>query len=266
LRDARGGGDLAQERTSTGRSPLATLKVKRSGAPAARRIRAAKYVPNEQYPVGTSRRTRLLTPGFSLRGHLGAFGTLAAVALAVGGWLLADAGPRDLWIVPAYLVIANLVEYAIHRLLMHRPVPVRALYRGHTLGHHRAFHHDSMAITGARELELVLMPWYTIVLYFGAVGPVAALVGWTFGRGACGLFLLTGVSSFVLYEAMHALYHLPASTLAALHLNRSRVFGFLYRHHRHHHRLARMRWVNFNISCPLADQLFGTLETDERAG
>jgi sterol desaturase/sphingolipid hydroxylase (fatty acid hydroxylase superfamily) len=40
------------------------------------------------------------------------------------------------------------------------------------------------------------------------------------------------------------------------------VFAFLYRHHLHHHRLARMRWVNFNISIPLSDCLFGTLETE----
>jgi sterol desaturase/sphingolipid hydroxylase (fatty acid hydroxylase superfamily) len=90
-----------------------------------------------------------------------------------------------------------------------------------------------------------------------------ALVAWAFGRGAAGFFLLTGASSFLLYEGMHALYHLPPAVLARLGLDRSGLFGFLYLHHRHHHRLSRMRWVNFNISCPLADRVFGTLE-DER--
>jgi hypothetical protein len=59
---------------------------------------------------------------------------------------------------------------------------------------------------------------------------------------------------------------LPASTLARLRLDRSALFGLLYRHHRHHHRLARMRWVNFNISCPFADHLFGTLEDEQAWG
>jgi len=232
-----------------------------NGAP----LRAAKYVPNDQqHPERISRRARLLTPGFSLRRHLGVFTGLALGAVAVAGWLLVDVRARDLWIVPAYLLVANLVEYAVHRLLMHRPLWPRALYRGHTLGHHRAFHHDSMAIAGVRELELVIMPWYTVILYFAAVGPVAALVARAFGRGAAGLFLLTGVSSFVLYEGMHALYHLPPSALARLRLDRCRLFGFLYGHHRHHHRLARMRWVNFNISCPLADCVFGTKEGRSR--
>ncbi len=217
---------------------------------------------DQQHPDRSSRRGRLLTPGFSLRRHLGVFATLALGALGVAGSLLRQARVRDLWIVPAYLVAANLIEYVVHRLLMHRPLWPRALYRGHTLGHHRAFHHDSMAIASSRELELVVMPWFTVIVLFAGLGPTVALVVRVFGRGAGGLLLLTGVSSFILYEGMHALYHLPPSTLARLGLDRSALFGFLYRHHRHHHRLARMRWVNFNISCPLADRLFGTLEDD----
>jgi sterol desaturase/sphingolipid hydroxylase (fatty acid hydroxylase superfamily) len=42
----------------------------------------------------------------------------------------------------------------------------------------------------------------------------------------------------------------------------SRVFRFLYDHHRQHHRLTRMRWTNFNISLPLSDRCFGTLESE----
>jgi hypothetical protein len=218
----------------------------------------------QQHPEGSSnRRTRLLSPGFNLPRHLAAFGALAASGLGAAGWLLRWARLADLWIVPVYLVVANLVEYGVHRVLMHRPLWPRALYRGHTLGHHRAFHHDSMAIASWRELELVVMPWLSILIFFVVLGPVVALVAWAFGRGAAGFFLLTGASSFLLCEGMHALYHLPAVTLARLGLDRSPVFELLYRHHRHHHRLSRMRWVNFNISCPLTDRLFGTLE-DER--
>jgi hypothetical protein len=218
-----------------------------------------------QHLDGSShRRDRLLTPRFSLRWHLGAFAALAGGGVATAAWLLRAGRSRDLWIAPVYLVAANLVEHAVHRLLMHRPLWPRALYRGHTLGHHRAFHHDSMAIASWRELELVMMPWFTILLFFTAMGPLVALVARCWGRGAAGAILLTGVTSFVLYEGMHALYHLPADRLARLGLAGSRLFAFLYSHHRHHHRLARMRWVNFNISCPLGDRLLGTFE-DERA-
>jgi hypothetical protein len=213
-------------------------------------------------PSGTDRRARLQTAGFSLRRHLAVFATLAVGAVATGVWLARRARPADLWIIPAYLVVANVVEYLMHRLLMHRPLWPRAFYRGHTLGHHRAFHHDSMEIGGWREMELVLMPWFSLALFFVATAPVVVAVAWVLGRGAAGLFLLTGVATFVLYEGMHALYHFPLPALRRLGVLRSGVFRFLYDHHRHHHRLKRMRWTNFNISMPLADRWFGSLETE----
>ena len=194
--------------------------------------------------------------------HLGAFGGLALAALACAAWLARSARARDVWIVPAYLLAANVTEYLVHRLLMHRPLWPRTFYRNHTLGHHRAFHDDSMEIGSWRELDLVMMPWFTLLLFFVGMAPVAGAVAWALGRGAAGLFLLTAVSSFVAYEGLHALYHLPLPVLHRFGLLRVRAFRFLYDHHRHHHRLKRMRWTNFNISLPLSDRVFGTSETE----
>jgi len=218
----------------------------------------------EQHPAPSraDRRARLQTAGFSLARHLGLFAGLVAVATAVGAHLTRSARASDIWIVPAYLLVANLSEYLMHRLLMHRPLWPRAFYRGHTLGHHRAFHHDSMEIGAWPELDLVVMPWYSLAFFFGAMAPTVAAAAWAFGRGAAGLFLLTGVATFVLYEGMHALYHFPAPALARLRLLDNRAFRFVYDHHRHHHRLTRMRWTNFNISMPLSDRVFGTAETE----
>jgi len=168
----------------------------------------------------------------------------------------------DLWIVPAYLLAANVVEYVVHRLFMHRPLWPRTLYRNHTLGHHRAFRHDSMEIGSWRELDLVMMPWFSLVLFFVVMAPLVVAVASWLGRGAAGLVLLTAVVSFVVYEGMHALYHFPSRVLGRLRLLDSRVFRFLFDHHRHHHRLNRMRWVNFNISLPLTDRFCGTIENE----
>ncbi len=212
--------------------------------------------------VRAGRRARLQTTSFRLARHLVALGALAGAAAIIAIWLARAARPSDLWIVPAYLLLANFVEYAMHRLLMHRPLWPRTFYRGHTLGHHRAFHHDSMEIGAWAELELVMMPWFSLALFFVALAPVVAIVERTLGRGAAGLLLLTAVATFVLYEGLHALYHFPAPALRRLRLPDNRAFRFLYEHHRHHHRLPRMRWINFNISMPLADRCFGTLETE----
>lgn len=202
------------------------------------------------------------TTSFRLARHLAAFGALAGTAAALAIWLARAAHASDLWIVPAYLVVANLVEYAMHRLLMHRPIWPRAFYRGHTLGHHRAFHHDSMEIGAWAELELVMMPWFSLAFFFIATTPLVVAVARTLGHGAAGLLLLTAVATFVLFEAMHALYHFPLPALRRLRVLDNRAFRFLYEHHRHHHRLPRMRWTNFNISMPLADRWFATLETE----
>lgn len=232
--------------------------------PASRRRAAKLPLSNEQESanVRAGRRARLQTTGFSLGRHLAVFAALAAAATAFAIWLARAARPGDLWIVPAYLVLANLIEYAMHRLLMHRPLWPRAFYRGHTLGHHRAFHHDSMEIGAWLELELVMMPWFSLAFFFAAVAPAVAIVARVFGRGAAGLFLLTAVGTFVLYEGLHALYHFPLPALRRLRLLNNRPFRFLYEHHRHHHRLPRMRWTNFNISLPLADCCFATVETE----
>lgn len=209
-----------------------------------------------------SKRARLLVPGFSLRRHLLAFGGLSAAGMATGAWLARSARLADLWIVPFYLLTANIAEYLLHRLPMHLPLWPRALYRGHTLEHHRAFQYDSMEVESWTEMGLVMMPWFSIGLLFLGLGPVVFLVGWTLGPSPAGLLLATGVFSFLFYEGLHALYHFPVPALDRLGLSKNRVFAFLCRHHRHHHRLARMRWVNFNISVPLSDVIFGTLESE----
>ena len=187
---------------------------------------------------------------------------MVVAATSIGIWLARSARPADLWIVPVYLLVANVTEYLMHRLLMHRPIWPRAFYRSHTLGHHRAFHHDSMEIETWPELELVIMPWFSLAVFFAGMAPAVAAIGWAFGRGAAGLFLLTGVATFVLYEGMHALYHFPAAALRRLRLANNRVFRFVHDHHIQHHRLKRMRWTNFNISMPLSDRWFATSETE----
>src|SRR5262249_33072306 len=148
--------------------------------------------------------------------HLGAFAALAAAGAAIAVWMARAARVSDLWIVPAYVVAANVVEYLIHRLLMHRPIWPRAFYRSHTLGPHRAFHHDLMEIGAWPELELVVMPWFSILGFFVGMAPIVAAVAWLLGRGPAGLFLLTAVATFVTYEGMHALYHFPLPALRRL--------------------------------------------------
>jgi hypothetical protein len=161
---------------------------------------------------------------------------------------------------PAFVVAANAIEWAFHRGPMHRPMGPRIFYKNHTLIHHRAFHHDTMALREPRDLGLVLMPWYTMLLLFALASPVAAAAAAVRGLPVAGIFYATAALYFLMYETLHGLYHLPEAGLRRLGLG-GRIFTALRAHHTHHHRLDRMAFVNFNVTFPLMDWLLGTKES-----
>jgi sterol desaturase/sphingolipid hydroxylase (fatty acid hydroxylase superfamily) len=139
----------------------------------------------------------------------------------------------------------------------------RFMYKNHAMLHHIAFTERNMPVRSARELGLVMMPWYTMLGLFVLASPVMVLAGALRGPGLAGVFLLGAALYFVSYETLHALYHLPDATLDRMGLGGRRVFRRMQAHHRHHHILRRMADVNFNVTVPLMDYVFGTKERDE---
>jgi sterol desaturase/sphingolipid hydroxylase (fatty acid hydroxylase superfamily) len=154
-------------------------------------------------------------------------------------------------------------EWNVHRFLMHRPLQPRILYVNHAIHHHRAFDGGAQEIRTLRDLSVVMMPWYTLVFVFVIASPIAfaaALVG---GTPLAGVFLVAAVSYFLLYEVIHTLHHLSPVQLANVPFGTSRAIAALRGQHHAHHQLKRMTEINFNVTFPLADALFGTYE---RAG
>jgi sterol desaturase/sphingolipid hydroxylase (fatty acid hydroxylase superfamily) len=188
--------------------------------------------------------------------------TLAlATALATLGLMLAARARAADWLgLPVFLVIANLIEWMVHRNPMHRPLRPRLLYKNHAQLHHLAFTDANMVIDRTNDLGLIMMPWYTMLGLFAVASPIMAIAGVLRGPGLAGVFLLGAVAYFLCYETLHALYHLPDATLDRAGIGRLRAFRRLQAHHRHHHILGRMAAVNFNVTVPLMDRLFGTLE------
>lgn len=188
--------------------------------------------------------------------------TLAlAIVLATGGLALASrARPADWLLLPVFLVIANLIEWMVHRNPMHRPLRPRIMYRNHAQLHHLAFTDGHMVIGPTRDLGLIMMPWYTMLGLFALASPIMVVAGLLRGPGLAGVFLLGAVGYFLCYELLHALYHLPDAVLDRAGVGRLRAFRRLQAHHRHHHILGRMAAVNFNVTVPLWDRLLGTLE------
>jgi sterol desaturase/sphingolipid hydroxylase (fatty acid hydroxylase superfamily) len=188
--------------------------------------------------------------------------TLAlATALATLGLMLAARARAADWLgLPVFLVIANLIEWMVHRNPMHRPLRPRLLYKNHAQLHHLAFTDANMVIDRTADLGLIMMPWYTMLGLFAVASPIMAIAGVLRGPGLAGVFLLGAVGYFLCYETLHALYHLPDATLDRAGIGRLRAFRRLQAHHRHHHILGRMAAVNFNVTVPLWDRLLGTLE------
>jgi len=209
-------------------------------------------------------RAEMLEPGYSPGWHLVRTLTLLSAIVAFSLWLARGAAAVDWLLMPAFFVVANFIEWAVHKGPMHRPLTPRILYVNHTLVHHRAFLHESMPINDTRELGLIMMPWYTMLGLFAVSSPVALLAAWWRGWGAAGIFFLSAALYFAAYETLHAFYHLPENTLRKMGLG-GPLFRKMRGHHRHHHRLDRMSHVNFNVTFPLMDTLLGTREAETEA-
>jgi len=172
--------------------------------------------------------------------------------------MLEAVSPIEWLSVPAAFLYANLVEYFGHRFPMHRPFPgLRLVYRRHSGQHHRFFTHEAMAHEGGRDLRAVLFPPLLVLFFFGG----AALPAWWLlaqftSANVAWLMLATGIAYFLNYEFLHLAYHQPPGHWM------TRVPGVarLSWLHRHHHDPQVMTKRNFNITYPIGDWLFGTLE------
>lgn len=197
---------------------------------------------------------------FSPKAQIARTATLAVSLLAVSLWVARDASPRSWLLLPAFWLFANFFEWTVHRFPMHRPLQPRIMYRNHAQIHHGAFTDEDMPIENARELWLIMMPWYTIVMLLVGASPVAVLAALLGGLPLAGIFYVGALSYFMFYETLHALYHLPPATLARWGIGGHGIFARLRAHHARHHAMRRMAHVNFNVTIPLADVVLGTRE------
>lgn len=166
--------------------------------------------------------------------------------------------PVEWLMVPLAFLYANFVEYFGHRFPMHRSLPgLKLVYRRHAGQHHRFFTDQAMALESSRDLRAVLFPPLLVVFFFGGFAlPAWVLLDASTSGNVAWLMLATGIAYFLNYEFLHLAYHQPPGHWM------TRVPGVarLAWLHRHHHDPRAMTRCNFNISYPIADALFGTLE------
>lgn len=159
---------------------------------------------------------------------------------------------------PLTFLYANFAEYWGHRGPMHHlRRGLRLVYERHTRQHHRFFTSDNMELDGLRDLRAVLFPPLLMSFFITAfMLPAALFLAWIATPNVAWLFVATSLAYFLNYEFLHMAYHLPPDHPIA----RWGVIRRLERLHRAHHDPRLMAHRNFNITYPICDVLFGTLE------
>ncbi|MYM64400.1 sterol desaturase family protein [Pseudomaricurvus sp. HS19] len=176
------------------------------------------------------------------------------LTLCVGLASQVDFRPHHLPLFFLYFVIANLVEYWIHRYPMHRKMPLLGFMFEHVTIHHAIFDRDKNLIEDDRDLMGVFLPiLYLFSISAGAVvGSLPLFI--LFGSSEGYFFLFVCAVYYLLYEVLHYSYHCRDDSLFRF-VPFSKSLGV---NHLIHHRRELMSKVNFNITFPLFDHLFGT--------
>lgn len=186
------------------------------------------------------------------------FGVGAAVIAACLA-CLEGPGLSDLLAVPTLWLAAIAAEWRFHRDWLHRRrPPLQYLHEAHTVWHHAMYVEGAMEIGAARDLRSILFPAFATPLLVVLVAPVAWGLAQGLGRDFGLLFLAAAMLYLMTYEALHLIFHLPASHP----LRRPRWIAALARHHARHHAPRRMQRYNFGVTSALWDRIRGTVARD----
>jgi hypothetical protein len=188
-----------------------------------------------------------------------------AIGIAALTWFISQLQAPITWyqwaVVPVVFVVSNIVEWAMHRYVMHRPRKnfiARSIYKRHTLNHHEFFTQENYTIDVIRDYRIVFFPPYTEIGAIVLTIPGALLLGAVLGANAGWLTLCTTTGLYMVYEAFHFSCHVSDNWF----LRHCPFVNTIRRHHAAHHDQRIMTNLNLNLTFPIADWLFGTSDLD----
>lgn len=180
----------------------------------------------------------------AIQGYLVLAVVCLALAVYLGGSPMAMLGAAG-----ACLLVYPLVEYLLHRFLLHASFLYKlpqtaALWKRIHFDHHQD-PNDLGVLFGAMHTTLPPILLLTI--------PIGWVIG---GPGAAAVAVATGLLIFCLYEFCHCIQHLPFTPRLA-------VLRRIKRNHLAHH--FHSEHGNFGITSPIMDLVFGTYYGDAKS-
>ena len=211
------------------------------------RDRLAPTIPSRYHPVM----------------YFGASNVVALVAIGVSLTQLHMVRAWEWLVLPLGFLVANWVEYRVHKGPMHhkRP-PWEIVFERHTRQHHVYFDQHNMSARHAREYYWLFFPWWAVGLVIVTTALFALPMALIFSTNVGLLFFAMGIGYYLCYEWLHFCWHVPADSF----IGRMRLVRRLRRLHTAHHDTALMTSQNFNITFPIFDYLFNTLGARDYAG
>jgi hypothetical protein len=189
--------------------------------------------------------------------HIAIIYAMGAAAFTIYLQHIHDVMPLEWLTIPLTFLFTNIFEWAVHRYVMHRPVPfkgLRAIYERHTLNHHQFFTDEEMRFRDHKDWRVTVFPPYALVVFILMSMPAGIILGNLFTPNVGWLFMCTTTGMYLIYEFMHFCCHVDENWF----VRNCPFVNTLRRHHTAHHNARLMMEKNMNLTFPIADWLFGT--------
>ncbi|WP_456280546.1 sterol desaturase family protein [Cupriavidus sp. JZ107] len=194
--------------------------------------------------------------------HIGVIFAAGIAALYYCAARLENATWEWLLVLPVFLA-GNLVEWFMHKYVMHRRIDVfalRAIYERHTRQHHQYFTDNEPTIDTTREFRIVFFPWRVLITLGVGGGLLGYLAYLLINANAAYIVFMTMVGHYLVYEVFHYCCHVHDNWF----VRNMPFINTIRRHHTAHHNQGIMMHYNMNLTFPIADWLMGT--SDLRRG
>lgn len=182
--------------------------------------------------------------------HVALNGIILSLLLCLSFQRLPTINLRTLGKVLLFLFAWSIIEYLIHRFILHG----KLFSRQHFQQQHSVFHHGYFTVKNMNwkaliDINRVLLMPIDIVSVLLLNLAAAYVVSFVAGEENGTYFFFTGIMYLIIYEVLHGLCHTESADSMP-------VIRHLVRHHQIHHTTVHMETRNFSVTSPWIDSLF----------